>query len=67
MIMAQSQEWVVIQNQGEGLKATKKTSTWRMDSKDKELEAVEAHEVEEVCPLIAEEEVASLDLVQVAE
>lgn len=45
----------------------KKNSTWRMDSRGKELEAVEAHVVEEACPLIEEEEVASLDLVRVAE
>ena len=63
--MALNQEWVDIQNQGEDLKAMKKTMTWRMDSKDRELEAVEAQEVEEACLLIVEEEVGSSDLVQV--
>ena len=64
--MALNQEWVGIQNQGEDLKAMKKTMIWRMDSKDRELEAVEAQEVEKVCLHIEEEEVGSLDLVQVA-
>ena len=39
----------------------------RMASRGKEREAVEAHEVEEACPLIEEEEVVSLDLDRVVE
>lgn len=61
MTMAPNQEWADIQNQEEDLKAMKKTLKWKMVSKDKELEAVEDHEVEEECPPTEEEEVVISD------
>jgi hypothetical protein len=67
MIMAPNQELVVIQNPEEDLTVKKKNLMRKTALKGKELEAVVAVVVQEVCLLTEEEEVASLDLVLGAE